>query len=353
MKIFECPSCGQMLFFENTACEQCGSALAFVERTHTLTAVVACEDAVRLTGEEQAAWRHCANRAHGVCNWLVPVDSSAILCTACRLNRTIPGLTSPQRLAWWREIEVAKHRLVYTLLLLGLPLASKMDDPARGLAFDFLDDTASASPVLTGHADGVITLNIREADPAQREQARASMHEPYRTLLGHFRHEIGHYYWDRLVRDDPALIKEFRALFGDEREDYGSALARYYDNGPAPDWALHHISAYCTAHPWEDWAETWAHYLHMLDTLETAHAFGLRIRPKAGPNDLVELKKPVDPFQHEDIASLVEAWLPVTFAVNSLNRSMGQPDLYPFVLSPPAIDKLGFVHHVVKMATMA
>lgn len=347
MKVFECPHCGQMLFFENVHCERCGHRLGYIDSLNLLTAFEEAKDAW-VSLEDGGRYRPCANREHEACNWMLPLEGEDTLCTACGLNRIIPDLTVEEHLLQWRTIEVAKHRLVYTLRELELSLRSKMEDAEEGLCFDFLADEGGANSVLTGHADGVITLNIREADPAFREQTRASMHEPYRTLLGHFRHEIGHYYWDRLVKPREGVLREFRGVFGDEREDYGQALQRYYAEGPAADWREHCVSAYATAHPWEDWAETWAHYLHVLDTLETAHSFGIRIQPRAGDAGMLALKKPVHPFRHETVESLIEAWLPVTFAVNSLNRSMGQPDLYPFVLPAAAMEKLGFIHRLVR-----
>jgi len=169
------------------------------------------------------------------------------------------------------------------------------------------------------------------------------MDEPYRTLLGHFRHEIGHYFWNVLVRDDPS-IEQFRLVFGDERQDYADALRRHYPEGPPGDWQDRFVTAYASVHPWEDFAETWAHYLHIVDTLETASAFGLKVKPKIGRGSELSTAIDFDPHEASDVNHLVDAWLPLTFAVNSLNRSMGQPDLYPFVLSPAAIGKLGFVH---------
>ena len=191
---------------------------------------------------------------------------------------------------------------------------------------------------MTGHAGGLITLNVAEADDPERERQRKSMGEPYRTLLGHFRHEIAHYYWDRLVADSPA-IEEFRRLFGDEREDYPAALQRHYAEGPPADWSEHFVTAYASAHPWEDFAETWAHYFHMVDTLETALAFGLRLRPQVAKGAGLAAVIDFDPYIAE-MDRIIDTWLPLTFAVNSINRSMGLPDLYPFVLPPPVIWKL-------------
>jgi hypothetical protein len=250
-------------------------------------------------------------------------------------------LTLPDNLAHWRLLEAAKHRLFYTLLKLRLPLSTRAEDPA-GLASDFLAD--GAAPVLTGHENGLITINLAEADDAERERRRHQMGEPYRTLLGHFRHEIAYYYWDRLVADSPSLDL-FREVFGDERRDYGEALQEYYAKGAPADWPDHFVSAYASSHPWEDFAETWAHYFHMVDTLETAGAFGLVVKPKVSQS--VAAKVDYDPHTG-DMSRLIDAWLPLTFAVNSINRSMGLHDLYPFVLSPTAIAKLAFVHERVR-----
>jgi len=345
MKLFECQNCGQPLYFENTLCESCGLRLAYLPEREVVTALESLDDgAWRALAEREGKYRLCANVQHGVCNWLVSADQPEAFCAACRHNRTIPDLSQPDNLAHWRKIESAKHRLFYSLLRLRLPLATRTEDE-HGLAFDFLSDPSGASghsPVVTGHDRGLITLNLAEADDPVRELQRKTMGEPYRTLLGHFRHEIAHYYWDRLVKDSPA-IEEFRRLFGDEREDYAAALQRHYAQGPPPSWQDNFVTAYASSHPWEDFAETWAHYFHMVDTLEIAGAFGLRLRPKVATSADLATTIDFDPYI-SNMARIIDAWLPLTFAVNSINRSMGQPDLYPFILAPPAIWKLTFVH---------
>src|SRR5208282_90920 len=262
----------------------------------------------------------------------------------------IPDLTQPENLRRWQRVEAAKHRLVYSLLRLGLPIRSKAQAPETGLAFDFLAPPPGEDgqgKILTGHDNGEITLNVAEADDAIRAEVRQKMHEPYRTLLGHFRHEIAHYYFLRLVQNTKSYAL-FRKTFGDETKDYSRALQAYYAHGAPADWRMHHISAYASSHPHEDWAETFAHYLHMIDTLETAYAFGLRIRPRAGQDDNLAAHVSFDPYNQIKFDSILEAWLPVTFAVNSINRSMGIDDLYPFVISTEAVEKLKAVHHVVK-----
>jgi hypothetical protein len=208
-----------------------------------------------------------------------------------------------------------------------------------------------APKVLTGHDAGLITLNIAEADDAERESRRHGMHEVYRTLLGHFRHEVGHYYWDRLVRDGgQAVLDQYRELFGDERQGYAQALQRHYDQGPPADWPEHHISAYASTHPWEDFAETWAHYLHIVDTLGTASVYGLALHPGGSQDGVLVTPPDFDAYKADSIETLIAAWTPLSLAVNSLNRSMGQPDLYPFVLSPAVVTKLGYVHELVRSA---
>jgi hypothetical protein len=343
MKLFECQNCGQPLYFENTRCESCGFALGYLPARQTITALRPESELWAALAAPGKRYRYCANGVHGVCNWLVPADSPEQFCAACRHNRMIPDLTQPQNLVHWRMMEVAKHRLFYTLLRLRLPLVTRAEDP-NGLAFDFLAE--GPVPVFTGHDNGLITINLAEADDAERERQRHQMGEPYRTLLGHFRHEIAHYYWSRLVAESDRL-EEFRVVFGDERQDYASALQRHYDNGPPADWPSHFVTAYASAHPWEDFAETWAHYFHMVDTLETAHTFGLTVHPRVSKGSHFATKIDLDPYRAE-MDRIVEAWLPLTFAVNSINRSMGQPDLYPFLLGPTAIAKLTYVHDRIR-----
>jgi hypothetical protein len=345
MKLFECQHCGQLLYFENTRCESCERRLGYLPAMETVTALEPDADLWRALAEPLGRYRFCANVVHDTCNWLIEASRPELYCEACRHNRTIPDLTVPENLARWRKVEGAKHRLFYTLLKLRLPLVTRNDDP-DGLAFDFLASNESAhgpsAPVMTGHANGLITINLAEADDVERERQRAEMGEPYRALLGHFRHEIAHYFWDRLIANSPS-IDEFRKVFGDEREDYSEALQRHYANGPPADWPDRYVTAYASSHPWEDFAETWAHYFHMVDTLETARGFGLSVRPKVSKGAALTTTIDFDPH-NTGMDRIIESWLPLTFAVNSINRSMGLSDLYPFVLSPPVIVKLTFIH---------
>lgn len=298
------------------------------------------------------AYRLCENyRQENVCNWTVPVDDPDPLCASCRLTKVIPDLMVAGNKEAWYRLESAKRRLIYSLLTLGLPLEGK-GDAESGVAFEFLADARApgSDPVLTGHNEGVITLNLAEADDSERERRRTQLHEPYRTLLGHFRHEIGHYYWDRLVAEGPDG-DGFRKLFGDERLDYGEALKRHYSQGAPADWQQRFVSTYASSHPWEDWAETWAHYLHMTDSLETAAACGLSLKPRRADEPAMR-SAGMDPFG-ESFERMVEAWFPLTYVLNNLNRGLGLPDGYPFVLSLPALEKLRFVHGVIGRARAA
>lgn len=358
MKIFHCDHCRHLLFFENVRCVNCGHDLAYLPDLRVVGSLEA--DGESLGGTRRwrtpipraagRTYKLCENySAHNVCNWAVPADDPYSLCASCRLTRVIPDLSEPEHEASWYKLEVAKRRLVYTLAALELPLFNKSDDPERGLAFEFLADPEdpAAPRVLTGHADGVITINLAEADDAAREKRRVQLHEPYRTLLGHFRHEVGHYYWERLIRDDRSLLEGFRALFGDERADYAEAVRRHYAAGATADWQERFISAYATTHPWEDWAETWAHYLHMIDALETAAACGVRLRPPREGDPA--LRGIADPTGDDSVPfdELMESWFPLTYMLNNLNRGLGQADAYPFVIPVPVVDKLRFIHDTV------
>ena len=347
MKLFKCQSCGETLYFENRICGNCGHRLGYLPEQATLSALDADGGVWKAGAEPARRYVFCANEVYDVCNWLVPADGGAALCMSCNHNRTIPDLTIEENLVRWRKIEIAKHRLIYSLLQLRLPIDNRLHE-ANGLAFDILSTPAQphVKPVLTGHDNGVITLALEEADDARREQVRLEMKEPYRTLLGHFRHEIGHYYWDKLV-SSTEFLEPCRALFGDDREDYGAALAAHYENGPPANWQENFVSAYASTHPWEDFAETWAHYLHIVDTLEVAGAFGLQLRPRVDKQGTLGAVIDFDPYRASALNKLLDSWLPVSFALNNLNRSMGLGDLYPFILSPKVIEKLEFIHNVI------
>lgn len=349
MKLFKCQHCGQLLYFENTHCERCGHMLGFFPETMELLTLTTPDHKIFANVlNDDRQYRFCINAQHGACNWLVTSDDENMFCVACRLNKTIPDLNNPDHVAGWRKLESAKHRLVYTLLQLGLPVREKNGRGGEGLAFDFLAENANQTKVIMGHASGLITINLAEADEVRRVSAREKLGEPYRTLIGHFRHEIGHYYWDCLIAEDELRLMSFRKIFGNEQLNYGDALQRYYYSGPPVNWQNDFVSAYATAHAWEDWAETWAHYFHIMDTLETAYSFGMRIKPRALSRvEMLAAQYEENPFAMKDFQQLIDAWFPLTAAINSLNRSMGQPDFYPFIVSPTVIAKLSFIHSVI------
>jgi hypothetical protein len=350
MKLFSCQGCGELLYFENVRCENCGRALGYLTDLNEISALDPLEEGGwGVLAAPQKAYKFCRNYDAGMCNWMVPADDEVGFCAACRHNRVVPDLSVPGHDVLWRKTETAKHRLFYSLLRLGLPLENRADDPEHGLAFDFLADPPEthASEVMTGHDNGLITLALKEADDATREKVRSEMGEPYRTLLGHFRHEIGHYFWDRLVATQPRWLEAFRVLFGDDRQDYGEALKKHYDEGAPPNWQDNFISMYAATHPWEDFAETWAHYMHIVDTLETAGAFGLKVKPRRA-NGALAAAIDFDPYKTARTDRLIDAWLPIEFATNNLNRSMGLTDLYPFLLSPKVIEKLSFIHSLTR-----
>jgi hypothetical protein len=351
MKLFKCQHCGQLLYFENDHCEQCSHRLGFIPEVMNLSAMEPEGDAQqgiwRALAVDKKLYRFCANAEFAVCNWVVEADSSDAYCAACRHNRTIPDTSIPENVTAWRKIEFAKHMLFYTLMKLHLPLDEKDENGRLRLQFDFLASAAPGGPrVMTGHDNGLITLALEEADDAEREKRRTTMHEPYRTLVGHFRHEVGHYYWDVLVRDG-GLLQACRSIFGDETSDYGEALQKYYANGAPPNWRDNFISAYATSHPWEDFAETWAHYLHIVDTLEMARAFGMYVHPRLARPGEHDAQVDFDPFLVREPQPLIETWLPLSTALNSLNRTMGLPDIYPFILSPPVVEKLSAIHDLI------
>ena len=356
MKTFTC-HCGNKLHFENTKCLVCGRVLGYLPEQQQLSALEAAEGNQWNALADGRLYRQCDNYSrHNVCNWMVPVEDTDMYCASCRLNHIIPNLSEPGNLTLWNSVEIAKRRLLYTLYNLGLPIIGRDAEPQSGLAFEFLADQTSddefsnqvtpQQSVITGHRAGLITINIKEAEDSTREEMREKMKERYRTLLGHFRHESGHYYWERLV-SNTSHLDEYRRLFGDERTNYQQALENYYRSGPPTDWQVNWISAYASSHPWEDWAETWAHYLHMVDTLETAQDFGFSIHGQDVSALTAGLQATQGYMNRAVFDVLLEDWGRLAVALNALNRSMGLEDAYPFVISNNVLAKLHFVHKVI------
>lgn len=350
--MYSCDVCGQQIYFENTQCVNCKSQLGYLPVLDNMSSLEIVEGIVykALAPQAQGAvYKKCKNNyQENVCNWMIPQEISEDLCLSCRLNDMIPDLSFSENRISWNRLEIAKRRLIYSLLRLGLPLNSKDDDSVNGLAFSFLAEAKrpqlkETKKLMIGHEQGKITFNIAEANDAVREKMRLDMNERYRTLLGHFRHEIGHYYWFLLIENNIELLMQFRQLFGDEQIDYNQSLKAYYKDGAPHDWQSQYISAYASAHPWEDWAESWAHYLHMFDTLETARAWGVSVKFKTGTNiQEINLENPAQSFE-----DMQNQWLHLSCTLNSLNRSMGLKDAYPFIWSSAVVAKLQFIHQLI------
>ncbi len=334
---FNCPTCGQRLAFENSLCLSCGSPLGF--SLDDMALLVITDDSPHAGAVDEHKYQLCANMHVAQCNWLVRIGGDP-LCASCALTRTRPADTDASALAAFGEAEMAKRRLIAELHELRLPIVSRSEDPQFGLAFDLL--SSAAEQVMTGHQNGVVTIDLAEGDDVHREQLRIAMDEPYRTLLGHFRHEIGHYYFYRLIAPSADYGERFRELFGDPDADYQEALDRHYAEGAPAGWEDTYVSSYATMHPAEDWAETFAHYLHIRDTLDTAAAFGF------APAGATFERRVLGPSGFDTI---IDMWLPLAWALNMVNRSMGHADLYPFVLPPAVLEKMRFVHTVIDEVT--
>jgi len=340
---FEC-TCGNRLYFHNTQCVSCGREVGWCPACAGLTALEPLDGGGYRCGNAAcgATLNKCLNYAEAqVCNRCVAMEdgSGSALCEYCRLTEVIPDLTVAGNREKWQKLEQAKRRLLYSLDLLGLPYTGvspplsfdfKSDvEPPDGWSFEF-----GGERVYTGHANGKITINIREADPVEREKARVWFGEAQRTLIGHFRHEIGHYYWDVLVagqREDA-----FKRVFGDhEQPPYAAAIQRYHEQGPAPDWPARCISPYASMHPWEDFAETFSTYLDMASVLRVASEMDM---------------EPGAVLMSLEISDAVERYVKVGVTINEFNRSMGLSDLVPEVFVPPVVDKLRFVDGLVRNA---
>jgi hypothetical protein len=336
MRAFVCGHCGLLVTFESSSCVRCGAALSFAWPERELRTFAA------------APPRRCGNAEAADCNWLPDWDGE--LCFSCSLTRTRPADADAAGLRALARAEAAKRRLLFELGELRLPIPSRAGGDERGLAFDLL--SSAGEPVTTGHGDGLVTLDLAESDDAYRTRVREEMGEAYRTLLGHFRHEIGHFYFGVLTAEE-ARLERARAVFGDERADYRAALERHYAHGPPADWPERFVSAYATMHPSEDWAETFAHLLHIRDTLQTAAAHGVLVTgPSVGEHDPALTAVPED-VQNADLRTLLGDWLALSYALNAINRSMGHDDLYPFVLSPPVIEKLACVDSLIASVASA
>jgi hypothetical protein len=377
MRAFVCRRCRELVPFESQECRRCGALLGFDPFSANLEPLYpAGPGLVRFdpgNGSDDPSrdnrWARCGRSALADCNWLVPVAEAGKPCMSCRLTLNLPPKGDEEYRDAYSKAEMAKRRLIFQLRQLDLPVTGQDEDPEGGLAFELL---ASDRHVVTGHQNGVVTIDLNETDDAFREQTRAQFGEPYRTLLGHFRHEVGHYYWARLIAKtypggDGAgrraghraggsgagcWLEEARCLFGDDGLDYEAAREAHYAKGPGPDWGENHVSAYAAMHPLEDWAETFAHYLHIWDAVQTAASFGVLVvgpvDDRTGRRDPAKASAPSEDTAFlEGFDAVIADWLPLTLALNALNRSLGKDDLYPFELPPAVIAKLAFVHKVI------
>jgi hypothetical protein len=350
LRLYQCDVSGLPLYFDNHfSVGADASPVGFVPDTMTLHTLNDAGDGLwSILSRPGEKWRFCANAAIDGSNWLVRSDDPHTLAIPARYNRLIPNTDLPQGLERFKKIGSAQRQLFYSILRFGLPCPGRDVDPHAGLVFDFLEDVVDGLgnlvPAMTGHEDGLISLRAAEADDVVRETVRVSMGEPYRTLLGHFRHEIGHFYFQQLVENSD-MIAEARSLFGDEREDYEAALQRNYSEGPPANWQENFISTYASCHPSEDFAECWAHFFHIVDTLESTRAFGLSIEPFR--HHELDAEVDFDPYRADNAQQLVNAWVPISLALNTFQRSMGQSDIYPFVLPPPVVDKLDFINRLI------
>ena len=385
MKTFKC-SCPTQpaLFFENTSCNSCGRVTGLTADFKRVQAFDLDEASgyFKLQGVANKRYKKCHNFVnHDACNGMVEIDLSAFktvdtainddagvidasdLCFACQFNELIPDLTVTGHLPLWQKLETAKRRALYTLNALPVPLKNLQQDAMAGLSFDFTTDRnvgdhfasriSNLPAVMTGHNCGHITINLAEADDVSRSTMQLAMGEHYRTLLGHFRHELGHYYFDQLIVPDPKKHALCKKYFGDDELDYQAALDTHYQEGSPSNWHETFISEYASMHPWEDWAETWAHYMHIIDTLETAINYDIKLTENTNVpagRDMNGLNLPQNQeyfYFQTSFKHIIDAWVSFSIMLNSLNRSMGLPDAYPFVLSPAVRNKLMFVHHAI------
>jgi hypothetical protein len=340
--MFRCPRCGDVTVLEALDCRACGLAVGV--HPPSLTMVEAARDGVAVDGR---TWSPCSNRDWR-CNWLVADDAGSGQCSSCRLTRQRPDASDTIALEKLADAGDVKRRLLVQLAELGLPV-DPFYERAGGLAFDLLSSYSGQGRVTIGHANGVVTIDLVETLDDYREALRIRLGEPYRTMLGHFRHEVGHYYqWVLVEQTD--WIEECRELFGDERASYADALDRHYQFGAPEGWEASYISEYATMHPWEDFAESFAHYLHITDTLGTAAAGGLVLHADRVNSLVAADVVPRASYDGAPTSEMLTDWHWLSLLFNRVNHAMGRSDLYPFTLTAPVERKLDFVHRVVQDA---
>lgn len=323
MQLFHCPDCGRRLFFGNLQCA-CGAPAAFDPETQGFASGVL----------------HCGNRSLIGCNWIAGAGG---LCRSCAMTEVLPDLSVAGNTGLLVATEAAKR---WVLANLGRWGWFTMRDAGPRPVFHMLAEATQSGPaeVSMGHAAGTITINVVEADPAEQVRRREGLNEPFRTVIGHIRHELAHFLFQRLEYA-PQFVAGFRGLFGDEQQDYTAALQRHYQVGPPAGWPERHISAYAAAHPHEDWAESTAHLLHLTDIVDSFVAAGL-----AGP-DIPG--SGYDAYAEASAERLITRGAALGVALNHVNRSMGLADLYPFMHSPAISEKLVFVHGWIRQPAHA
>jgi hypothetical protein len=340
VRVFTCSSCEHELGFESLSCPNCDSLIGYMPDRRDLVVLVPDTPAkFSVQGDNGVQWR-CLNAAWG-CNWMLAADQGDVWCLSCRLTRGRPDEADPAAVVAWAAAEAAKRRLVFQLAELGLPIEPRSTTAPQGLAFDLVHVPGASG--VTGHDQGLITLDLSEADDQHRDELRRRFGEPFRTLIGHLRHEVGHYYFARLINQGD-LLTSFRSLFGDERVDYPAALDEHYrsGHGAAVEANLErHVSAYAAAHPLEDWAETFAHYLHICDAYQTADSHGLDVVDRE-PGVRTSGRRGVG--DAPSFSSILALWVPVAATINEIADGLGSPRPYPFTLSPAVVTKLEFVH---------
>ncbi|CAN5377213.1 putative zinc-binding metallopeptidase [soil metagenome] len=346
MRLFRCPTCDGIALLETLECGSCSQPIGLHPPSLSMRPA-------EPTGSpyDGQTWVPCSNRSWG-CNWLLATDDDASRCISCRMTRRMPDASDTISLEKLAEVAMDKRRLLVQLLELGLPVTPWFEKDG-GLGFDLLSSRSNNEKVIIGHANGIVTIDLAETLDDHREALRVRLGEPYRTMLGHFRHEVGHYYQWVLVEstDDPTLLNECREIFGDETTSYSDAIDRHYKVGPPPDWAENFISEYATMHPWEDFAECFAHYLHITGTLGTAASAGLVLQAARVPGVVERDVEPRNDYADASIGEILDDWHWLSLLFNRVNRAMGQDDLYPFDLVEPVMLKLAFVHKVVTVAT--
>ena len=337
-----CPSCRRFIYLDTLVCPACSTEVGFQIIDRVFVGIRSGRATV-----DDVTWYTCSERDWG-CNWLVREDAPSGRCFSCRLTRARPDSSDTIALEKLAKTEEAKRRLILQLGDLGLPIVP-WDVQPGGLGFDLLSSRSDGKRVIIGHANGIITIDLAESLDEVREALRVLLGEPYRTLLGHLRHETGHYFQTVLIQGDAAWA-ECRDLFGDERASYQDAIQRHYATGAPADWQSSYISEYATMHPWEDFAETFAHYLHIVGTLQTAAALGIHMDAAATRRDVDVV--PEDDYRDEPVGRLLSDWEALSQGFNRINRSMGLADLYPFTISAPVQRKLAFMHDLITHAPL-